>query len=714
MISKLIFCLRACIFVHAVAVMMEKECNELFLLLLICRLEEEKKKLKEKERQKGLHGGQKASRAHLANIRVVQPNLVYTVGLAMDICHEGILKEYEFFGQFGKMVKISVNRSNQYMSTSSAKHGATGSAYVTYKKSEDALKCIKSIDGVFWKGRPVKACFGTTKYCNAFLRGMPCTNPECLYLHELADEDDCLTKEEVAAGLLPSRFMAMGATNTFKPRLAINHGNSWGSLDTMAACAGVHAEAKGFKTYRAFDEESYSSDGFGYELPEESIAAPPPPPPPPPRPPPPPPPPKGQWAVAATPGTQKVLDSVEIPPPTSDVHQWPTLASENDLPSPRMPQQEAQGSSGPGVPSSMAKQIARAASAEKSHRRLGPQHQDDAPASKLVPLNTSGKLKAISNSKATSGHSKYEDSAWIKTTTVAESSNGIEDIQNKFHSTSLSSDFMPGIPQIEQSKILPPPPPPMDAGENGQVREPSLIFYLIQIVQYIPGRMSITIYIENSNSVILIQMQAVGFGYRERSDSFSSEEPIHANTSEHSQSNRSDLSGIQLHQAGLRKQSRFAFAQDERNHVADTWEALDYSQDAPSLGLGIIDPPQQQQASGAFFQSYMSDIHISNSIIQDQEADPASRARHVADNGQMTVPPGFAGTRSHVNQPSPVPVPSGIQNNGNGLPPGLALLRQLQGNPSLPPSQEDHQERVLPPQVQPYGHRPTPPPGFGM
>ena len=105
MISKLIFCLRACIFVHAVAVMMEKECNELFLLLLICRLEEEKKKLKEKERQKGLHGGQKASRAHLANIRVVQPNLVYTVGLAMDICHEGILKEYEFFGQFGKMVK---------------------------------------------------------------------------------------------------------------------------------------------------------------------------------------------------------------------------------------------------------------------------------------------------------------------------------------------------------------------------------------------------------------------------------------------------------------------------------------------------------------------------------------------------------------------------------------------------------------------------------
>lgn len=36
-----------------------------------------------------------------------------------------------------------------------------------------------------WKGRQVKACFGTTKYCNAFLKGVPCNNHDCLYLHEL-------------------------------------------------------------------------------------------------------------------------------------------------------------------------------------------------------------------------------------------------------------------------------------------------------------------------------------------------------------------------------------------------------------------------------------------------------------------------------------------------------------------------------------------------
>ena len=49
----------------------------------------------------------------------------------------------------------------------------------------DALRCIKAVDGAVWRGKPVKACFGTTKYCNAFLKGLPCNNPECLYLHDL-------------------------------------------------------------------------------------------------------------------------------------------------------------------------------------------------------------------------------------------------------------------------------------------------------------------------------------------------------------------------------------------------------------------------------------------------------------------------------------------------------------------------------------------------
>ena len=112
------------------------------------KLEEEKLKLKKGNKGalpgpgldqgastgvKGKQPNYASNKAHLANIRVVQPNLVYTVGLAMDICHEDVLKEPAYFGQFGKLVKISVNRTNQYVSSHASKqHGPTGSAYVTF------------------------------------------------------------------------------------------------------------------------------------------------------------------------------------------------------------------------------------------------------------------------------------------------------------------------------------------------------------------------------------------------------------------------------------------------------------------------------------------------------------------------------------------------------------------------------------------------------
>ena len=106
-----------------------------------------------------------------------------------------------------------------------AKNGPTGSAYITFRRNDDARRCIESIHGMTWEGmqhrgawaiflaawritiyanashhtlvcqlgrqfmmaagKLVKACYGTTKYCNAFLKGLPCNNAECLYLHDV-------------------------------------------------------------------------------------------------------------------------------------------------------------------------------------------------------------------------------------------------------------------------------------------------------------------------------------------------------------------------------------------------------------------------------------------------------------------------------------------------------------------------------------------------
>ena len=136
------------------------------------------------------------NRKHLQNVRVVQRNLVYAVGLPLHTCREEVLKRNEWFGKFGKIVKISANRNGAY---SNVQHGPTGSAYVTFSKDSDALKCIQAMDGSLVDGRSIRACFGTTKYCNAFLRGQPCTNPDCLYLHDFGSDLDSFTKEEMLA-----------------------------------------------------------------------------------------------------------------------------------------------------------------------------------------------------------------------------------------------------------------------------------------------------------------------------------------------------------------------------------------------------------------------------------------------------------------------------------------------------------------------------------
>ena len=137
--------------------------------------------------------GQGPSRKHLFNVRVIQRNLVYVVGLNAQYCREDVLRRQDLFGRFGRIIKLQ---------TSPPKPGdfqRQGSAYVTYRRGDDAARCIKSVDGTTLDGKVLRACFGTTKYCNAFLRYQQCSNPECMYLHDMGNDTDSFTKEEMLA-----------------------------------------------------------------------------------------------------------------------------------------------------------------------------------------------------------------------------------------------------------------------------------------------------------------------------------------------------------------------------------------------------------------------------------------------------------------------------------------------------------------------------------
>ncbi|XP_035530920.1 CCR4-NOT transcription complex subunit 4 isoform X2 [Morone saxatilis] len=160
--------------------------------------QEELQRIKNEKKQKQNEKKQKITenRKHLASVRVVQRNLVFVVGLSQRLADPEVLKRPEYFGKFGKIHKVVINNSTSYAGS----QGPSASAYVTYLRSEDALRAIQCVNNVVVDGRTLKASLGTTKYCSYFLKSMQCPKPDCMYLHELGDEAASFTKEEMQAG----------------------------------------------------------------------------------------------------------------------------------------------------------------------------------------------------------------------------------------------------------------------------------------------------------------------------------------------------------------------------------------------------------------------------------------------------------------------------------------------------------------------------------
>uniref|UniRef100_A0A034W610 CCR4-NOT transcription complex subunit 4 n=2 Tax=Endopterygota TaxID=33392 RepID=A0A034W610_BACDO len=138
------------------------------------------------------------NRKHLSNVRVVQKNLVFVVGLPPRLADAEVLKKHEYFGKYGKIHKVVINPSTAYAGV----QGPSASAYVTYVQNNDALRAIQSVNtrNIIIDGRLIKTSLGTTKYCSHFMKNQVCPKGDCMYLHELGDPEASFTKEEMHQG----------------------------------------------------------------------------------------------------------------------------------------------------------------------------------------------------------------------------------------------------------------------------------------------------------------------------------------------------------------------------------------------------------------------------------------------------------------------------------------------------------------------------------
>ncbi|KAG2311068.1 hypothetical protein Bca52824_022625 [Brassica carinata] len=156
-------------------------------------------------------------RKQLTSVRVIQRNLVYIVGLPLKLADEDLLYHREYFGRYGKVLKVSMSRTASGVIQQFPNE--TCSVYITYAKEEEAVRCIQAVHGFTLDGKSLKACFGTTKYCHAWLRNAACVNPDCLYLHEVGSQEDSFTKDEIISSHTRSRVQQItGATNIMQLR----------------------------------------------------------------------------------------------------------------------------------------------------------------------------------------------------------------------------------------------------------------------------------------------------------------------------------------------------------------------------------------------------------------------------------------------------------------------------------------------------------------
>ncbi|OTB14502.1 hypothetical protein K445DRAFT_131817 [Daldinia sp. EC12] len=162
-------------------------------------IQKNQKKRASEQRQKEVQKreAEKESRKNLQGVRVVQKNLVYVTGLTPTVREDELLKTLrkpEFFGQYGNIQKISISNRK----SADGQPQSLG-IYVTFEKKEDAARCIQAVHGSQNGDRVLKAQLGTTKYCSAWLRHEQCGNRQCMFLHELGDEEDSYSRQDLSS-----------------------------------------------------------------------------------------------------------------------------------------------------------------------------------------------------------------------------------------------------------------------------------------------------------------------------------------------------------------------------------------------------------------------------------------------------------------------------------------------------------------------------------
>ena len=151
---------------------------------------------KEKQIPNNLNSPSKKSTIPLEQSRIIQKNLVYIIGLSSNLINkESELKNFEYFGQYGRIIKLVINKNKIYYNNEL--NEPSYSCYITYSNETESSLAIIALENSIIDNHLIKASYGTTKYCNNFLKNSKCMNKDCVFLHSIADPCDILSRDEM-------------------------------------------------------------------------------------------------------------------------------------------------------------------------------------------------------------------------------------------------------------------------------------------------------------------------------------------------------------------------------------------------------------------------------------------------------------------------------------------------------------------------------------
>lgn len=101
--------------------------------------------------------GSRADPRDLSGMRLVQRTLVFVTGLSPRIAKEEIMRRQEYFGQYGKILKVVLGPAPPSVGNPGP---PSLSCSITYSNRDEAEQAILAVDGVVLDGRTLKATFG--------------------------------------------------------------------------------------------------------------------------------------------------------------------------------------------------------------------------------------------------------------------------------------------------------------------------------------------------------------------------------------------------------------------------------------------------------------------------------------------------------------------------------------------------------------------------